>query len=86
MWLVLVVMATVDAEHVLKMAAAEDQDLGEAISAESADQALCVGVRVWGPEGRADHLDALGAEDLVEDVAELCVAVVNEETGTAARR
>ena len=76
MWLVLVVMATVDAEHVLKMA----------ISAESADQALCVRVRVWGPEGRADHLDALGAEDLVEDVAELCVAVVNEETGTAARR
>ena len=42
--------------------------------------AFGVGVRVWRLDGRADHLDALGAEDLVEGVAELLVAVVDEES------
>src|SRR5918996_83603 len=42
--------------------------------------AFGVGVRVWRLDGRADYLDALGAEDLVEGVAELLVAVVDEES------
>ena len=79
MWPVLVVVAAVDAEHVLEMAAAEDEDPVKTLSAESADPALGVGVRVRRPDGRADHPEALSPEDLVEGVAELRVAVVDEK-------
>src|SRR5919204_3426032 len=76
---VLVVVATVDAEHLLEMAATEDEDPVETISAERADPALGVGVRVRRLDRRADHPDALSPEDLVETVAELAVAVVDEK-------
>ena len=79
MWPVLVVVATVDAEHMLEMAPAENEDPVEAVGAERADPALGEGVRVWRLDRSADHLDALGAEDLVEGVAELRVAVVDEK-------
>ncbi len=79
MWPVFVVMAAVDAEHVLEMAAADDEDSVETLGAESADPALGVSVRVRRLDGRADHLDAFSPEDLVEGVAELCVAIVDEE-------
>jgi hypothetical protein len=78
-WTVLVVVTTVDAEYVLEMAATEDQDPVETISAESSDPALGVGVRVRHLDRRADHPDALRSEDLVEGVAELRVAVVDEK-------
>jgi hypothetical protein len=58
------------------MAAAEDEDSVETISAESADPAFGVSVHVGRLDGRADHRDALSPEDLVEGVAELGVAVV----------
>src|SRR2546422_10259359 len=61
------------------MAAAEDEDSVETISAESADPALGVSVRVRRLDRRADHPDALSPEDLVEGVAELRVAVVDEK-------
>lgn len=77
---VFVVMPTVDAEHVLEMAAAEDQDPIEAVGADGPHPAFGVGVRAWRLDGRADHLDPLGAEDLVEGVAELAVAIVDEES------
>jgi hypothetical protein len=76
----LVVMAGVDAEHVLQMTAVEDEDPVEAVGADGAHPALGEGVRVRGLDRRADHLDALRAEDLVEGVAELRVAVVDEES------
>jgi hypothetical protein len=79
MWPVLVVVTAVDAEHVLEMAAAEDEDPVEAISAESADPALGVSVRVRRLDRRVNHLEALAAEDLGEGVAELRVAVVDEK-------
>lgn len=62
----------------LEMAAAEDEDPVEAISSESADPALGVSVCVRRLDRRAHHPDALSPEDLVEGVAELRVAVVDE--------
>jgi hypothetical protein len=78
-WPVLVVMAAVDAEDVLEVMPAEDEDPIEAVGADCADPAFGVGVGVRRLDRRADHLDALGAEDLVEGAAEFRVAVVNEE-------
>ena len=74
-----VVVPAVDAEHVLEMSSAEDQDPVEAVGADRADPAFGVGVRVRRLDRCADHLDGLGAEDLVEGVAELGVAVVDQE-------
>src|SRR5438094_658869 len=71
--------SAVDAEHVLEMAAAEDEDPVEAVGADCAHPTLGEGVRVRGLNWRADDLDALGAEDFVECVAELRVAIVDEE-------
>jgi hypothetical protein len=76
-WPVLVVVAAVDAEDMLEVAPAEDEDPVEAVSADRAHPTLGVGVRVRGLDGRADDRDALGAKDLVEGVAELCVAIVD---------
>ena len=79
MWPVLVVMAAVDAEDVLEVLPAEDEDPVEAIGADCAHPAFGVRVRVRRLDRRSDHLDALAAEDLVEGVAEFRVAVVDEE-------
>jgi hypothetical protein len=75
----LVVMPHVDAHHALEMAAADDQNAVEAIDADGAHPAPGVGVRVWGSNRRADHLDPLGAEDLVEPSTELRVAIVDQK-------
>ena len=61
-WPLLVVMAAVDAEHVLEVTPPEDQDPVEAIGAERANPAFGVGVRVRRLDRRANHLDALGSE------------------------
>src|SRR6266496_2071927 len=80
MWPVFVAVPAVDAEHVLEMTAADDEDPVEAVGADCAHPTLCEGVRVRGLNWRADDLDALGAEDLIEGVAELGVAIVDEES------
>jgi hypothetical protein len=59
--------------------AAAEEDAVEAVGANCADPAFGVGVRVRRLDRCPDHLDALGAEDLVDGVAELRVAVVDEE-------
>jgi hypothetical protein len=76
---VFVVVQAVDAEHVLEVPPAEDEDPVETLSAESADAALGLCVRVRRLDRRADHPEALRAEDLVEDVTELRIAVVDEK-------
>src|SRR6266540_5279236 len=76
---VFVVVAAIDAEDVLEVAAAEDEDAVEAVGAERSYPAFGVGVRVWRLDRCPDHLDALGAEDLVEGVREFRVTVVYEE-------
>jgi hypothetical protein len=45
----------------------------------AADPALVERVRAWRLNRRADHLDAFSAEDIVEGVAELRVAIVDEK-------
>src|SRR5215216_5484831 len=72
-------MAAVDAEDVLEVAASEDEDAVEAVGTERSYPAFGVGVRVRRLDRCADHLDALGAEDLVEGVAEFGVTVVDEK-------
>ena len=64
MWPVFVVVPAVDAEHVLEMAAAEDEDPVEAVGANCVHPTLGEGVRVRGLDRRANLLDALRAEDL----------------------
>jgi hypothetical protein len=78
-WPVLVVVAAVDVEHLLEVAATENEDLVEAVGADCAHPTLGEGVRVRGLNWRADDLDAIGAEDLIEGVAELRVAIMDEE-------
>jgi hypothetical protein len=77
---VLVVMAAVDAQHVLEMSATEDENPIETVGAERPDPAFGIGVRVRGLDWCPDHLDALGVKDLVERVAELLVAIVDQES------
>ncbi len=76
---VAVVMVDVHAKHPLELSAAEDQDPVEAVAADGADPALRERVGLRRPERCADDLDALASEDLIEDVAELAVAVVDQE-------
>jgi hypothetical protein len=59
---VLVVVAAVDTEHMLEVAAAGDEDPVETISAESEHPALGEGVRVRRLHRRADHPDAFGSK------------------------
>jgi hypothetical protein len=62
------------------MAAAEDQQPVEALTAHAAGPpALGVRVRVRRLDRRADDLDLFAAEDVVEATAELGVAIVNQE-------
>src|SRR6266516_3570556 len=72
-------MGGVNAEHVLELAAVDDQDPVEALAPECADPALGVRVGVWRSDRRADDRHAFAAEDLVEAAAKLAVAVVEEE-------
>jgi hypothetical protein len=67
-------MAAVDAEDVLEVALAEDEDAVEAFGAERSYPAFGVGVRVRSVDRCLDHLDSLAAEDLIEGVRELRVA------------
>jgi hypothetical protein len=76
---VLVVVAAVDAEDVLEVAAADDEDSVEAVGAHRAYPAFGVGVRVRRLDRRTDHRDLLAPEHLVEGMAELRVPVVDEK-------
>src|SRR5262249_41530420 len=75
----LVVMADVDAKHMLELAATEDQQPIEALATGAADPALEVRVRVRCPYRRADDRDALACEGGVEGARELLVPVVDQE-------
>jgi hypothetical protein len=76
-WTLLVEVADVDAEDVLEVTAADDQEPVETLPSDAADPAFGVGVRVRRQHRRPDDLDAFAAEDGVEGAAELRVAVVD---------
>src|SRR6478752_7715866 len=80
----LVEMPDVYDEHVLEVAAAEDQQSVEALAANASDPAFGVRSRLRRPHPRLDHPDALGAEDLVELAGELAVAITDQEARTHA--
>src|SRR5215212_2968800 len=72
-------MADVGDEHVVEVAAAEDQQPVEALTADAADPALGMGARLRRPYRRFDDVDAFGAEDLVGLAAELAVSITDQE-------
>jgi hypothetical protein len=76
---VAVVMVDVDAEHLLELSSADDQDPVEAVAPDGADPALGERICLRRPERCANDLDAVASADLVEDTAELAVSVVNQE-------
>jgi hypothetical protein len=78
MWAVPVVVACVQAQDAFETAS-EDEDAIEAVAADGAHPALGVGVCVRRSHGCLDHLDPLGAEDLVEGTTELGVALVDQQ-------
>src|SRR6266498_2970018 len=75
----LVVMAGVHAQYSSEMSASEDEDAIETVATDRAHPALSDRIRVWRLDRRPDHFDPLGAEDFVEDAAELLVAVVDQQ-------
>src|SRR6266568_3881309 len=74
-----VVMVDVDAKHMLKMSAIEDQQPVETLSSHCADEAFCDRVRLRRPYRRLHDPDAFAAEDLVEGAAVLAVPVTDQE-------
>jgi hypothetical protein len=75
----LVVVAAVGAEHVVEVAAAEDEDAVEAFAADGAHPPLRERVRVGRLNRCPTDCDALHVEHLIEGANELCVAIVDEE-------
>ena len=69
----------VDAEDVLELATADDQQPVEALAADAADPALHVSVRIRRPDRCADDLDLRARNERVERTWELGVAVVDRE-------
>jgi hypothetical protein len=67
-----VVVGSIDPEDLLEMAAPDDQQPVQALSADRANPPLRVGVRL---HGGAEHLGALGPEHVVEAAGELRVTV-----------
>src|SRR5438034_9648075 len=61
-----VVMVDIDAQHLLELSPADDQDPVEAVPADGADPAFGERVRLRGPERCAADPDALAAEGLGE--------------------
>jgi hypothetical protein len=80
---VLVVVVRVHAKDSFDVSASEDEDAIEAVVADGAHPTFGEGVRVRCLHGSPDHFDLLGAKDLVEGAAELCVPVVDQQSEAA---
>jgi len=79
-----VVVVDVFAQHMLEMAAREDQDPVEALAAHAADPAFGVRLRLWGRDRCPDHADPVRAEHGVEGFGEFDVAVADHDPGVSA--
>ena len=79
MWPVSVVVLNVDAQNMLELFSARDQEPVEAVAANGPDPPFGERVRVWCPKRGADEFDLLASKDVVEGAAELTVAVVNQK-------
>src|ERR1700735_897870 len=74
-------MIDVGRDHVLQMAAAEDQESVEAFAADASNPSFGVRACLRRTHRGLDHPDPAGAEDLVEVPRELAVPVPDEEPG-----
>jgi hypothetical protein len=74
-----VVVQRVFADHVLEVAAAEDQEPVEALAPNGSDPALGMRPRLRRPYRRFDDTDSFRAEDLIEVTRELAVAITDEK-------
>jgi len=72
-----VVVVDEDSEHVLEVPPVEDQEPVEALSADSADEALCDRVRLRRSHRCLDDLDAFAREDGIEVAGVLAVSVAD---------
>jgi hypothetical protein len=76
---VCVVVVDVLAQHTLEVTARKDQDAVEAFAPGAADPAFRVCFRLRCGDGRADHRDSLGAQEGVEGLRQLGVAVADQD-------
>ena len=74
-----VVMLDIYPQDPFKLSATCDQEPIETVTADGSDPALGERVGVWRTKRRADDLDALALEDVVEGAGELAVAVADQE-------
>ncbi len=81
-----VVVVDIDAQHMLKMSAIEDQQPVETLSSHCADEAFCDRVRFRRPYWRLHDPDAFAAEDLVEGAAVLAIAVADQEADACSEK
>jgi hypothetical protein len=72
-----VVVIDIDAEHVLEVSLACDQQPVQALAAKGADEALGVGVGLRRLDWRLDDRERFGARDLVERRGELRVVIAD---------
>src|SRR5438105_3021207 len=75
----LVEMPDVGDQHVLEVAATEDQQPVETLPTDAADPAPGMGARLRRAYRRFDDADAFRAEDVVELAAELAVSITDQE-------
>jgi hypothetical protein len=78
-WALPVVVLDVHAEHPLQVSPAEDEHPIQALDPDGSDPSLGEGVGPGSSDGRADHLDSVGAEHLVEARDLLRVSVTDQE-------
>jgi hypothetical protein len=78
-WAMGVVVLDVDPQHLLEVAAADNQQPVQALGADRPDPAFGVGVGVGRLHRRDQHLNAVRPEHVVEGARELRVAVVQDE-------
>jgi hypothetical protein len=74
-----VVMLDVDAEDLLQVATADDQQPVQALGTGGAHPALRIGIRLGCPDRGYQHLATLRAEHVVEAATELRVVVAEHE-------
>jgi hypothetical protein len=74
-----VVVLDIGAEDSLEVSSVEDEEPIEALGADGADEALGDRVGLRCADWRAHNPDSLAAEDLVEGVGVLAVAVSDQE-------
>ena len=74
-----VVMIEELGQDLAEVALIDDQQPIQALAAGGLDEALQMSVGPWGSVGRPEHTDAFGAEDGIEAIGVLGVAISNQE-------